>query len=390
MKKKFVAAAISAAMVMSMAACGGSSTETTAAATTAATTAASTTEATTAAATTAAQQETTAGSEITDLAAYAAEGMQTSIECEPIEFSLGCSGTVEGTILGYAISDAGEALKTWTNGNVVVNFYPSGQLGGDIELIEGAQMGSVDMFIGAPTSQVGLIPELAVLDIAGLYENVESCNTVLETFKDQIEPYYNNAGLHLLAMGAPDFRILSSNKQVETAADLQGLNIRTQENKYHMEFWKQLGTNPTPLAFGELYIALQQGMMDAQENPWASIVGAKICEVQKYIVETNHIPFVSTIVMNQAKYEGLSDNQKLALDQYVQFIMNYQVAGTTEDDLRMKGICETEYGITVTPVSEEIKALYENATQAVIDLMKKDIDPTFVDEYVAAAKAAAQ
>lgn len=251
-------------------------------------------------------------------------------------------------------------------------------------------MGSVDMFTGAPTSQVGLIPELAVLDIGGLYTDVDSANKVLSSFKEQLEPYYNNAGLHLLTMYAPDFRILTSNKPITTSADLQGLNIRTQENKYHMAFWKALGTNPTPLAFGELYIALQQGMLDAQENPWASIVGAKLNEVQKYIVETNHIPFVSTYVINKGKYDGMSDAQKLACDQFILFCERYQLAGTADDDARMSNLCQTEFGIEVTPVTDEVRAMYESASQTVIDMMKENIDPAFVDSYVEAAKAAAK
>lgn len=376
MKKKLTAITLCAAMMLTMTACGGGKNA-----------AAPADTGTTAAA----AGETAAGSGASpELLALASAGFETNIECEPIELSLGCSGTVDGTAMGDAIYNAVEAAKSWTNGNFVVNFYPSGQLGGDVELIEGTQMGSVDMFTGAPTSQVGLIPELAVLDIGGLYTDVDSANEVLSAFKDKLEPYYNNSGLHLASLYAPDFRILSSNKPVKTAADLQGLNIRTQENKYHMAFWKKLGTNPTPLAFGELYIALQQGMLDAEENPWASIVGAKLSEVQKYIVETNHIPFVSTYVVNKAKYDGMSESQKLAFDQFVLFCERYQLAATADDDARMSKLCQTDYGIEVTPVSDEIKALYADASQTVIDMMKESLDPAFVDSYVDAAAAASK
>lgn len=374
-KRKITAAMLCVSLALSMTACQKESKETVAAGTTNETVADGE-----AAAVTAGNPE---------LVAIASEGLVTSIDCEPIEISLGCSGTVDGTVMGDAIYAATAAVNAWTGGNFVVNFYPGGQLGGDVELIEGTQMGSVDMFTGAPTSQVGLIPELAVLDIGGLYTDVDSANQVLTSFKEKLEPYYNEAGLHLATLYAPDFRILSSNTQVKTAADLQGLNIRTQENKYHMAFWKALGTNPTPLAFGELYIALQQGMLDAQENPWASIVGAKLCEVQKYIVETNHIPFVSTYVMNKGKYDAMSEEQKLACDQFVLFCERYQLAGTADDDARMSKLCQTDYGIEVTPVSDEIKATYANASEVVINMMKESLEPAFVDSYVDAAKAAA-
>lgn len=310
------------------------------------------------------------------------------IPCEPIELSLGCSGTVDGTIMGEVFYKYLDEIKEWTDGNFVINFYPSGQLGGDVELIEGAQMGSVDMFSGAPTSQVGLIPELAVLDISGLYENVEQCNEVLSGgFMEQIQPYYNNSGLRLMSCYASDFRITSSKNPINSMDDLKGLNIRTQENKYHMEFWRQLGANPTPLAFGELYIALQQGMMDAQENPWSSYVGAKLCEVQNYMTFTNHIPFVQTMVMNNAKYESLSDAQKQALNQFFYSIEKDILAGIAADDARMQQLCEDDFNLVCNEVSDDIKAAYPVATQAVVDLMKKDLDPAFVDSYLEAVKA---
>lgn len=324
-----------------------------------------------------------------ELAIQAEEGLDTAIDCEPIEISLGCSGTVDGTVMGDAIYAGIEAVAKWTNGNFVVNFYPGGQLGGDMEMIEGAQIGSIDMFTGAPTSQVSLIEELAVLDIGGLYEDLDAANTVLDQFKDQFEEYYSRSGLHLVNIYAPSFRILTSNKPIVTGADLKGLNIRTQENKYHMAFWSALGTNPTPLAFGELYIALQQGMLDAEENPWASIVGAKLCEVQKYAIETNHIPFASTYVMNKSKYDNMSEAQKKACDQFVEFVKRYQLAGTAADDARLAKLCEDDFGVEVTPVSDEIKAMYVGASQVVIDMMKEELDPAFVDSYVEAARAAA-
>ena len=119
-------------------------------------------------------------------------------------------------------------------------------------------------------------------------------------------------------------------------------------------------------------------------------MGAKLCEVQKYVVETNHIPFVSTYVMNKSKYDGMSEEQKLACDQFVLFCERYQLAGTADDDARMSKLCQTDYGIEVTPVTDEIRELYGKASQVVIDMMKENIDPAFVDSYVETAKAAAK
>lgn len=381
--KKNLALALAMIMALSMTACGGSKpAETAAPAATEAAAAETEAPAEEGEAEAPAEAEAT-GNELLDIAL---EGQETSIECEPIELTFACSGTISGTVGGDAVENAIKYVSEWTNGNFKVNFYEGGQLGGDAELIEGVQMGTVDLYMGTPSSQITLLPEVGVMDIAGLFADVESCNAVIDSYKDQFQTVYNAKGLRLMEMFSQDFRILSSNKPVQTAADLQGLNIRTQENAYHMTFWKALGCNPTPLAFSELYIALQQGMLDAQENPPASIVGAKIAEVQKYIVETNHIPFVMTFVGSQSKYDAMSDGQKKAYDQFCDMMKKYILAGQAADDARLLEICKSEYGIEVTPVSDEVKALYPAASQAVIDQMKADgkIDPAFIDGFVAA------
>jgi len=89
--------------------------------------------------------------------------------------------------------------------------------------------------------------------------------------------------------------------------DFKGVNIRTIDDKFQKEFWNALGCNATPLAFGELYIALQQGLMDAQENPLDTIVNNNLGEVQKYIIMTDHVPFISTFIMNKAFYESMPE-----------------------------------------------------------------------------------
>ena len=392
MKKKLLAILLCGVMVFSLAACGSSSssddTDETEEETEAEEEEEEADSSDTVSSSDYASADTDGDGELSDeeLIAYCSDGMETEIECEAIELSLACSGTVDGTVMGDAIEYGIELLSEWTDGNFVITFYPGGELGGDTELIEGVQMGSIDIFTGAPSSQNGLIPETAVLDICGLYEDIDTCNAVLKSFQDELNTYYNEKGLELLTLYAPDVRILTTNKAIESADDLQNLTIRTQENSYHMTFWSALGSNPTPLAFGELYIALQQGTVDAQENPWASIYGAKLYEVQEYITLTNHVPFMSTYVTNQSTYESLSDEQRLALDQFIQFVETYQLAGTDQDDARMMEEC-IEYGCTVSEVSDDIKELCLDAAQEVIDDLKEELDADYVQSYVDATGA---
>ena len=136
-----------------------------------------------------------------------------------------------------------------------------------------------------------------------------------KTFKDPefvkaLGAEYEKAGFHLLGISNLGFRITTANKAIMTPEDLKGLTIRTMENKNHIEMWRKLGANPTPLAFNELYTALQQGTVDGQENPMELIYTQKYFEQQTDISKTNHIPHCLCWVMNLAQYDSLTDEQK--------------------------------------------------------------------------------
>ena len=95
----------------------------------------------------------------------------------------------------------------------------------------------------------------------------------------------------------------------------KGQKIRTMENAYHLQFWKQMGANPTPMSFSEVYIGLQQGTIDAQENAYEIIVSAKLYEQQKYLISTNAVPDYTTLIVSDEFYQGLTKEQQKIIDQ---------------------------------------------------------------------------
>lgn len=316
------------------------------------------------------------------------EGFQTDIKCAPVILSLACTTDVEQTARGDAIRAAIGAASEWTDGAFEVRFYPSGQLGGDAEILEGVQTGTLDLYTGSSTSAADLVPELSVLDIGGLYPDIESANLVFERYRDELLPYCKEAGFTLMSLYAPDFRILTSSRPVTTPADLQGLRIRTLENTYHMEFWRRLGADPVPMEFGKLYLSLSRGDLDAEENSWAVIAASRFGEVQSYAVETDHLPFVIIFLMNQERYDALDETQKLVCRQFIEFCRRYQMAAIEEDDRRLAEQCKEQFGMEISPASDEIRASYEAASEAVIEQMKEALDADFVDRYVSAAREA--
>lgn len=122
----------------------------------------------------------------------------------------------------------------------------------------------------------------------------------------KLNEYLMKKGFWVLGYQENGFRHVTNSRQpVRTPADLKGLKIRTMENPMHLAYFKALGANPTPMSWGELYTALQQGTVDAQENPYAMIVDGKFYEVQKYVSETGHVFSYEILIANKKFMEKL-------------------------------------------------------------------------------------
>ena len=129
---------------------------------------------------------------------------------------------------------------------------------------------------------------------------------------------YEKAGLHLLGfLQNATYRLTTANRNLATLEDFKGLQIRTMENSNHMAFWKAIGAEPTPLAWAEVYIALQNGTIDAQENAADTCVGASFQEVQKFLACTNHILYCNQICMSKEAWESLDPLYQAAIEQAV-------------------------------------------------------------------------
>ena len=116
-------------------------------------------------------------------------------------------------------------------------------------------------------------------------------------------------------MADQGFRVLSTNKKITEPADFKGQKIRTMENSYHLAFWKSLNANPTPMSFSEVYIGLQQHTIDAQENPYEVIVSNRLYEQQDYVVETNHLPHLISMIVNDEFFRNLSEEEQEIMTQ---------------------------------------------------------------------------
>lgn len=202
-----------------------------------------------------------------------------------------------------------------TEGKVEIKIYPNALLGNDRELTEGMQLGTVDMAVCGTATLAGFVPRLQIFDMPFLFRDADHAYKVLDGEIGQlILSDFDEIGIVGLSLWENGFRHVTNSKNpVNTPADLEGFKIRVQEIPLHIDFWKELGTDPTPMAWTEVYTALQQGTVDGQENPIQTIYTQKIYEVQKYISLTGHVYSPAAIMISKASMEELPEAYQKAI-----------------------------------------------------------------------------
>lgn len=355
--KKLVSLALVAVMVLSMTACGSKEAETTAAPET----------------TTAAEAETTVAAE---------PPAEAGGEINEHHWVMGIDSPKDA-VAYYYIEKMAEELDARTGGKMTIDIYTDGTLGGDVALLESLASGNVNFVVQNPAPEVNIMPKLAVFDLPCAFQTIEDFRTAIDSpeLLEQLYPIYEEAGYKLLGFADQTFRVMTSNVKVEKMEDLKGVKIRTMENANHMAFWEAWGASPTPMAFSEVYTGLQQGTIDAQENPYATVVGAKIEEVQDYVIQTNHLPHPIVMIMNLKEYNGLTDDEKQVIAEAFEVAKAYgrEMADKQEGEkLEVMKAAGTE----VVPVSDEFYAELQAAAQPVYDMVAEKIGEDLVNAYL--------
>jgi tripartite ATP-independent transporter DctP family solute receptor len=244
--------------------------------------------------------------------------------------ALALAGTASAqTVLkaGYAVSkDSHYGVGTGvfcadidknTQGRYKCQEFPSGSLGGEREMIEAVQLGTLDLVTTSSGPLGNFVPEVKIFDIPFLFRDYDHARKVLDgKIGQDILQKFQAKGLVGLVWGENGFRHMTNSKRpIKTPQDAAGLKMRTMENKVHMDGYKSFGILPTPMAFTELFTALQQGTVDGQENPIPVILSAKFAQVQKYLSLTGHVYSPATFIMNPGVFNKLSDaDKKVFLD----------------------------------------------------------------------------
>jgi TRAP-type transport system periplasmic protein len=197
-----------------------------------------------------------------------------------------------------------------------VESFPAAQLGTEAESLEQVSSGSLDMAIAGP-SFLGVWHEpVAVLDAAYLFEDVDHYDQTFEseTIQSVFDELYESSDIKVLANLYYGTRHVTSDEKISSAADFSGLKIRTPDAPLAIKNIEAIGGTPTPMSLDEVYLALQQGVIDAQENPIPTIATAKFNEVQDYINLTAHQVQGIQVTIGGSAYESLSDEERTSLE----------------------------------------------------------------------------
>lgn len=254
-------------------------------------------------------------SALTALAAVGLIGNAAQAADQKFTFNLSHQMAADHTLNLVALKFA-DLVKTKTDGNVTIKVFPSGALGAEKDNAAGIKSGMLDMGIIAVEQYPSFVPETAVLVLPYLYKDYAHVSKILtsDVARDIQAMIAEKTSIHVLTFMPMAFRqMFTVDKPINAAADLKGVKMRLPESPIYVAAFKQFGAVPTPLAWGEVYAALQTGVAKGVENTPEAVLTASLQEVTKYMNLSNHIEGPSTISMSDKAFKRLSPDYQAAL-----------------------------------------------------------------------------
>ncbi len=271
-----------------------------------------------------------------------------------------------------ALEAAAAEIAEKTDGRIEITVFPAGQIGGAKEILTGLQLGTTEMAFDGAGILSQWLPALSVLEAPYLAKDFAHLERLIDSEAGQalMEELRQSAGMLVLDVWYYGTRQITNNvRPIETVEDLKGIKLRVPEVDLSLEFAKALGMTPTPMAFPELYLGLQTGVVDGQENPLPTINAAKFYEVQDNLALSNHlVQFVAPIV-SQAAWNGASEaDRAIVVETFAKYGSDYS-AGVIEnekklvDELAAKGMTVTRpdrapFAAAMTPVYDDFKEIW--------------------------------
>ena len=220
-----------------------------------------------------------------------------------------------GSLFEASANAYAQCVADESNGSIEVQTFGSSQLGKDRELLQKLKLGQVDFAL--PSSVMSSVAdEFGVFEMPYIIKNREHMKRVQAALGDTFQEAAHGKGYHIVGYFENGFRNITNNvRPINVPSDLEGIKLRTPSGEWRVKMFQLYGANPSPMAFSEVFTALQTGVMDGQENPYAQIASAKFQEVQKYLSVTGHVYTPAYVLSSKRHFEKHPANvQKVLTD----------------------------------------------------------------------------
>ncbi len=274
-------------------------------------------------------------------------------------------------------------LVRLSNGKLDVDVFPAMQLGGAKENVDAVRSGALLMTWVGAAFLTGIVPELEAISLPFLFPSREVAFKVVDGPVGQLlDRKLGDKGFILLGwMDLGPRHVTNSKRPIKNLADLKGLKIRLQPNETHLATFRALGANPVALDAKEIFPALQQGVVDGQENPYPIIQTFHFDEVQKYLSNTGHFYDFFAVIANRRQFEAMKPEDQKAIRTAMAAAVQYQ--RKLSGELDGKALAELKKKMQYDELTPQARAELRKATAGVVDTLKKRIGAELIDRVLA-------
>lgn len=297
--------------------------------------------------------------------------------------------TTPETPKGMASEKFKELLEKSSEGRITVEIYPNSELYGDEDELQAVQGGSVEMIAPASAKLTDIAPELFVLDLPFIVDSVDEVEEITNRDSTVGKSIYANQKLadsNMKVMGLWDNGLyqITCNKAIRVPDDLQGQRIRITPSDIIKTYWETWGSETTPMAFAEVFTALQQGVVDGQYNPYSNIESQRFYEVQKFMTISNHGYLTYPLIMNTEFFDGLPEDLQQAVTDAADEASDYNREIAEEVNEKARKVIEDAGTTEIIELSPEERQVFKDAVVPSVwneyaDVIGQDI----IDELLA-------
>lgn len=282
-----------------------------------------------------------------------------------------------------------EEVESASDGEIRIDLFPAMQLGGATENVDQVRSGSIFAVFTSIAYFTRSVPDYEAVSLPFLFDSREQAFAVMDgPVGEHLDEQMAELGFVNLGYGELGFRHVTNNlRPITSVDDFDEMRIRLQPNEVHLQTFRALGANPVAMDVSELYSALQQGVLDAQENPYNIIASRRFHEVQEHLSDSGHFYDFINAVANEESYNDLSGEHREIIDSAMEAAMVWQREAAAEEEEAWRQQLVDE-GMIFTPISTELRAELREATMGVAESLKERVDPDLIELVLEEAEAA--